>query len=455
MPEEQIEALPTPVVGKDKTEFAPIRTVETRALIARRKEQGWDDKQDIRSLVETRDILEFAAIRNMAGAIQEASDKLAELPNLRGGYSRDQAEQVFDEIIASPDRNLSQQQKDALERGRDIILDSIDEFNAWRDEHSDGDVYSLLGGRFAEVDRSKLRVDTTRFPGAVVVEATDVETYQAIRDKETSLGFYSEDLGEGILKGRVLVVNAAEAHDDTDRHEYQHFLFAQASKDVEFSPEVSERKIKREEEKSEKAYKRRKAKLEDEKLDAELAVDEEYEDYGRITPETSRRLSSVEAKLRELPALLVTSHTAREAKYRTYPEGPIRDAFTKFRNEFMAYTSGGSKRARFDTYFGDSLKPAQEDPYFETFQAESDLLKGILTLAERKSISSDRLGYLVGSSRSMQQAAKFVYLEAQMDEIQSELAKATSSKPIKKEINLEALSKGFNETAFTGDEFDD
>lgn len=457
MSEAQSEVVYAPVKEKGQAEFPPIRTAETRALIARKKEEDWRDVEDIRGMIETRDVLEFVAIRNMASALQESSDKLGNLPDLRGGYSREQAEQIFDEIISSPDRNLSQQQRKALERGRDVILDSIDEFNAWRDEHTEEDVYSLLGGRFAEADRSKLRIDTTRFPGAVVVEATDTETYQAIRGKETSLGFYSKDLGEGILKGRILVVNSSEAHKDIDRHEYQHFIFAEASKDVEFLPEVSERKIKREEEKTEKAYKKKKAKLENEKLDAELAIEKEYEDYGRVRSETSKRLNSAEAKLRELPILLATSRTAREAKYRTYPEGPIRGAFTKFRNEFMAYTSSdGSKRVRFEVYFGDSLKPAQDDPYFEIFQAEVDLLKGILTLAERKGISNDRLGYLVGSSRNMQQAAKFVYLETQMDEIQSELAKTAQPKePHKKEINLEALSKGFNETAFTGDEIDD
>jgi len=398
--------------------------------IARKKEDDWNDAEDIRGLIETRDILEFAAVRNMASVIQETSDKLATLQNSRGGYSRDQAERIFDKIIASPDRNLSQQQKEALERGRNTILNSIDEFNTWRDEHTEDHIYSLLGGRFTKVNRSKLHIDTTRFPGAVVIEATDTETYQAIRGKEkTSLGFYSEDLGEEMLKGRVLVINASEAHDDTDRHEYQHFIFALGSKDVELLPEVSERKIKREEEKSEKAYKKKESKLENEKLDAELAVEEEYENYGRVRSETSKRLSGAETKLRELPTLLATSHAAREVKHRTYPEGPVKDAFTKFRNEFMAYTSGGSKRARFDTCFGDLLKPTQNDPYYEAFQAEADLLKGLLTLAERKGVSNDRIGYLVGSSRSMQQAAKFVYLETQMDEIQVDTTKTAPSEP--------------------------
>lgn len=415
MEENLAEVIAPPIVEEAKPEFPPVRTTETRALVTKKKKESWNEKADIRGLVETRDILEFAAVRNMAATLQEASNKIADMPNLRGGYDRAQAEQVFDGAITSSDKRLSQQQVEALQRGRDTVLDSIDKFDNWKAEHTEDDVYSLLGERFSQVDRDNSKVDTSRFPGAVVIEISDANAYQATRKtNEQSLGFYGEDLGEGALKGRVLVINASQAHEDTPRHEYQHFLFTQAAKEIEFVPEVSPRKIKEEEEKTEKVYQKKKAKLEDEKLDAELAVEEEYEDHGRVFPEVSKRLSGAERKLRELPTLLATTQTAGEAKYKTYPEGPIKDAFTKFKNEFMAYTSGGGKRAHFDTYFGDKLNPAQDDPYFETFQAETDLLKGLLTLAERKGVPTNRVGYLVGSARNMQQAAKFVFLETQL-----------------------------------------
>lgn len=439
--------------SQNKTDLTPLRTPETRVLVAKRKEEDWENKQDIRGIISNRDILEFAAVRNMAGAIQEASEQLAQLPS-RGGYSRERAEQIFDKIIASPDRNLSQKQIEALKRGRDTILDSIDTFNAWLDEHTEDDIYSLLGDRFAEIDRSKLQIDTTRFPGVVVVKAADTETYQAIQDKETIIGFYNKNLGEKILKGRILVINAAEAHNDTDRHEYQHFIFAQASKDIEFLPEVSKRKIK-------DAYKKKKEESKKRRLKAKKSYEEAKEAikkagankrYKEVVPDFGQK----EKEYRSLfHKKLPKANFALTSQFFTYPEGSIRDSFTKFRNEFMAYASGGGKKARFETYFGDSLDDAQKDPYFERFQAETDLVKGVLALAEKKDLPMERLGFLVGSARNMQQAAKFVYLETLLfDERRKNTDKTNSKKPTGREINTEVLSKGFDETVFTRDEFE-
>lgn len=57
--------------------------------------------------------------------------------------------------------------------------------------------------------------------------------------------FYNKEFGEGILKGRILVINASQTDiGSTAWHKYQHFLFAQATDAIEVVPEVSPRKIK-------------------------------------------------------------------------------------------------------------------------------------------------------------------------------------------------------------------
>lgn len=95
--------------AKEQTsiEFPPTRTDQARSLVKRRKKQEWQETQDIRSAISNRDILEFAAVRVLAQTLQDASDKLAELPASRTGYSRERAEEIFSDLISQPNNNLT------------------------------------------------------------------------------------------------------------------------------------------------------------------------------------------------------------------------------------------------------------------------------------------------------------------------------------------------------------
>lgn len=428
MSNENIESASTVSVNEIRHQF---KNPETIKLIAKRKEENWKDKEDVREMIEVRDILEYAAIKNIARALEASSENLANL-TIDGEYSNEKVEKSFEELINKFKNELSQKQIEVLQRALNTILKSISEFNEWKTDHKADDIFTLLGDQFTNIDKAKAKVDTDRFPGVVVLELDD-ESYRTIRDgyrtikDKSNNAFYGNNLGNGVLKGRVIVINSSIAHDKTARHEYQHFLFSQVANDIEILPEVSARKIEEENISLMNAYTNKKKRLEEERLEAELAVDEEYEEIGRVSNVTSNKLSEAEKKLDKLPKQLALSKITIEVKHKTYPEGPIKDAFNRFKNELMAYAVG-QKKVSFETYFGDTLISAQENPYFPVFRAEMDLVRGLLSQAEKKGIPNETIGFLVGCARNMQQAAKYIYLEIQSLEVKTEdLSKKESS----------------------------
>lgn len=304
-----------------------------------------------------------------------------------------------------------------MDRGKQVILDSIDQFNLWRDSLSTGNFYSYLGEQFEEVDRSKVIIDAHRFPGVVVVEVSDPAIYRALRRKEQSLGFYQPLLGKGGFAGRILVINSSLADQDTPRHEYQHFIFQQGLQAVEFQPEVSTKKIlkSKQEKKDQSDAQKKKIFTAHDQAQSKINLAGAGKQIGSIVPNYREIATDYHKTQKPLPSL----NFAIESQLRTYPEGYIRNAFIKFRNEFMAYATGGDKEIAFSTYFGDTLDMAQTDPYYETFLEECNLLRGMLALARKKRMSRRQIGFLVGASRNMQQAAKFVFLELQLAEIEA------------------------------------
>lgn len=329
-----------------------------------------------------------------------------------GGGTRQRTEELFGQSITRFRPNLSQKQQYVLEQAKNNILDDIDTFNIWAQAQTPETLASLSGEIFPMVDPQHLRLDTQRFPGAVLIEVTNPETFRQIRVGEKTQGFYNPDLGEGLLKGRILVVNVSEEiNEDVARHEYQHFLFAHAADELEFVPEVSKRKAIAQTQKDAHMFHSKRKKLQNTLMEARLDAEDEHAEIGVVTPETAQKLSIITSQLKELPQQESIKHTAREVAFGTYPDGPIRRAFHTFRNEMMAYSTGEATQLRFDAYFGKTLETAAQDPYYEQFKVEVELVKGLLQFALRKGVSLKQLGYVVGCSRNMQQAAKYIYLE--------------------------------------------
>ncbi len=353
--------------------------------------------------LSNRDVIEYGYLRNMSYLLQQASGTLMELW-LSRGFTRETADGLFSLLIETAGEKgwLGREQGERLVLAKDRLLDDIEHFSEWLKIHGEEDIRGLLGTRFDGIDRSKYKVDSERFPGVVVIEAGDTETYKKIVGQDFaagsgnkgSVGAYGLSFGEGEMRGRILVIDVTMARVKTPEHEYRHFLFGKLAKDLEITPEVGKRLMRK-------------------SLEGRLRQKREIE--RRLERPSSRREDVVGRALLEIEMerLKPSASFAAGAELATYPNGPIEVAFRGFRNEFLSLAAEGIWPKRVDVYFGNRLDAAKKDANWNYFRQEVILMKNMLEEARKRGIEPADLAFLVAGSRSMQQAAKNVYLELQ------------------------------------------
>ncbi len=444
----QLVEVTPPVEKPEKIDFEsilpvkPISKSELREIIKKRK----TGELTLDSSTTTRDIIEYAYIRNMTYLIELSCREL--LKHKREDFDQPAVAEKIEGIIDqfAQEYLFSAIQKEKFLAAKDKLIAGIVKFDK---EIADGfDIAANLGPRFEGVPREHLNIDSSSYPGAVIVLVENAESYKKIRGGKVSKGFYNRIFGQRAVKGRVIVVNKGEAHQNTANHEYFHFLYSQLAEDLQIIPETT----------GEVKTSTSELEIEFERLDAEIrrlkerrVTDLQYQ--GKVSSDTREKLS---ARISEWNAALVEQEDyefMQAARISTYPRGEIRELFDKFRNEFYAYAFGGNRNLIGEVstlpapYFGDTLRPAIDHPRFKAIYGQiMKIFDFSLRVAYEKGMKPNQIAGVILGSRNFEQVIKNIQIHTALTTANSQTVSKvetqadTQAAPVQPDTRPEAIA---------------
>lgn len=396
-------------------QIEPIRKGDLRALIDLLKKNDFSPTQPVTSSdITRRDIIEYAFTRQMAYAVDQAATLLLsydisrDLEELRG-----KLEQVVLDIDTAPDGlRFTPTQRATFEQALGMLADDLGDFRSHLPaERLDEYVIEHLGDRFKQLSTDSYTCDIHTYPGVVVVRIPYREDYNRIAPKD-SQGLYNRILGEGILRGRILVVRGKVPPDkSTEYHEYLHFLNSKF-KHLRLVP----RKEKQAQAKvvaMTQPFARQLTVLQSEKEEVEEYKYSEMRRHGRASVSVRERIMNLRERIEKYREAKDRAAYFAEAEITTYSHPDVQRAFETLRDELQAYLIGGNELPRsfiadtIGTSFATTLTQTTEG---KLFLLELGVLKEILLLATNTDLNPQEIGFLVSGARNVSQAAKFIYL---------------------------------------------
>jgi|GEM_PF-2880674 len=401
---------------QDTRHVEPIRKGDLRALVDLLKKGDFLTTNSVKNEdITRRDIIEYVYTRLMAYALDQAATKILSF-NLSAEPVEKLHQEILDVILdidTLPDGlRFTPTQRETFGKAMHFLIDDLATFSAdLQSESEDTYVRKHLGTRFQELPEGSYTFDAKTYPGAVVVRIPSKEHYYKLAPEYTQ-GVYNPVLGEGKLKGRVLVVRGTEPPDKTiEYHEYLHFL---NNKLMHFEPlPLKEKQAEAKVETQTKPFERILNELEIERLKIEYRKFNEMRVRGKATDAVRQQLKRVLQRIDKYEQAKDVAEYFAHAEVTTYGDVAVKNAFKKVRDELQAYAMGGNEIPRnfvtstLGSGFADTLSKTTQG---KLFLLELGVLKEILLEAASTDLDPQEVGFLISGARNLSQAAKFVYL---------------------------------------------
>lgn len=409
----------TKTENKGSSYFQPITKGDLRALIDLHKKGDFFPTSTLSCEdITRRDIVEYAHTRQMAYCIDQLALKIKDFDFSIEPVDklRQEMRDVILDVDTIPDGlSLTPSQRQAVENGMDLFIDDLVAFK--RNvlvEGGEDYVKSHLGVRFQGLSEGSYTIDSKSYPGAVVVRIHSKSDYAKFAPERTK-GVYARDLGEGQLKGRVLVLNGQSSDEEVEFHEYLHYLNRKLMH-LETMPTKED-------------------KADIARAESRIDIEEKISDLEekRYTSNNGQN-AEIEEKIRMLKEQNRIVGEQAYASLVTYKNPLLKTAFDRTRDEILAYTlgtpsitsnkinraanednseSGGYSDFETGVLGKELISELQNYSDGRWFLSEFKSLQSVIIAASKKGVGLGEIGLIVLGSRNLEQASKFVYLHLQ------------------------------------------